>query len=98
MLRVDLRSFSDTKIEYSLTGSLTVEYLPGLRQLIDSYVGRDIELTLHLAGLRYIDEVCLEFLAQGEGRSARISGASALVIEQLRFHREQAPEEGQAAS
>jgi ABC-type transporter Mla MlaB component len=94
MLKVDLRSFSDTKIEYSLTGSLTAEDLPGLKHIIDCYAGKKMDLTLHLGGLSHIDETCLAFLVEGEGRSVHLSGVSALLIEKFRLHREEAPEEG----
>jgi ABC-type transporter Mla MlaB component len=92
MLRVDLRSFSDTNIEYSLTGSLTTEYLPGLQHLVDTYAGRQIDLTLHLAGLVHVDDACLVYLVWGEGRSVRLSGVSALLLERLRHCHEETPE------
>jgi len=88
MLRVDLRSFTDTHTEYTLTGSLTREYLPELQHLIDTCARRQIILTLHLAGLDRIDDTCLAYLVHGDGRSTHLSGAPALLLERLRHERE----------
>lgn len=95
MLRVDLRGLSDTHIEYSLTGSLTAEHVWTLQHLVATCARRHLTLTLHLAGVDHIDDACLMYLIDGEGRSVRLSGIPAALIERLRRERDVAsPGEG----
>ena len=72
MLKIETTRSTPTEITYRLCGELTAEGLPTLRDLLDDCARRRRAVTLDLAELTRADRECVELLASGPGRRARI--------------------------
>jgi outer membrane protein len=72
MLKIETTRSTPSEITYRLCGELTAEGLPTLRDLLDDCALRRRAVTLDLAELTRADRECVELLASGPGRRARI--------------------------
>ena len=72
MLKIETTLSTPSEITYRLCGDLTAEGLPTLRDLLDDCARQRRSVTLDLAELTRTDRECVELLASGPGRRARI--------------------------
>ena len=72
MLKIETALSTPSEITYRLCGDLTAEGLPTLRDLLDDCARQRRSVTLDLAELTRTDRECVELLASGPGRRAKI--------------------------
>lgn len=72
MLKIEKLQESPREVTYALTGALTAEGLPLLRELLDASARARRSVTLDLEHLVRADRDCVELLVRGPGRRARL--------------------------